>query len=1135
MQFVSTAIRLSIIFLLALAGAYWPAIGWAEAADTAGETAVAEEKSTDKLPLEATRQISFDTDEATWLSLDVAPDGQRLVLEILGDLYLLPRTGGTAEALTRGMAYDSQPRFSPDGKSIAFVSDRDGAYGLWKIPVEGGEPTKIADGGKRSELASPAWSPDGSHVIVSKTSWGLRTFELWAYHVDGGEGLQITKAKAAANTPANQRSNSLGAVYSPDGRYLYYARKVGGFAYNMTFPAWQIARRDLRLGSEDILTQAQGSAIRPQLSPDGELLVYGTRYEQQTGLRIRNLRSGEDRWLVYPVQHDEQESRFTRDLLPGYAFAPDGRSVIYTEGGGIREVMVADGLVSQIPFTATVEQELGPHLYFPYRLGLGPVKARLLMGPAPSPDGRYIAFSAFTRLYVFDRERGESKVVSPEGVLAFHPTWSPDSREVAYVDWSTSGGHVWRVRANGRGGPKQVSEQKAFYTDPAWSPDGERIVTLRAGSYDRLYREADFGPVLGSDLVWFPARGGVAELILPSRGYGRPHFGPESDRIYLYMNAGGFSSANAGLVSVRYDGTDRRRHIAAKGPGIYFAEENVYAGDIRISPDGRHALISHANQLYVARLLNTYLQNVEVNLESPAVPLTRVTDVGADFFSWANSDEMFWSVGNQVYQRSLDSIAFSSDKESNGNGTGNGTGNGAGKDEQRDGNESVSKTEPLREADEAVITQAIEVYLPRYEPEGTLALVGATILPMEKDDDRIEDGTVLIENDRIVAVGTRAEIVVPETAERLDMTGHFIVPGYVDTHAHFRPLRRILDTANWAFLANLAYGVTTGLDVQPSTTDILAYEDLIDAGLMIGPRALSTGPGVFSNNDFRSAEHAEAVLRRYRDHYGVRNLKAYLTGNRQQRQWVAQASAKLEMMPTTEGGLDMMMNMTHAIDGFSGNEHNFPVLDLYRDTVELVAQSGMSYTPTLLVTYGGPFAENYFYTRENPHRDPKLRRFTPANAIASRTLRTQWFLEEEFVFPKVAAQAAKIIRAGGRVGVGAHGQLQGLGYHWELWALASGGLTPREALTAATRHGAEIIGVAQDIGTVSAGKLADLVILDEDPLEDIRHSAAIAFVVKNGEVFEGETLNKVWPEQVPLPQQWWWNRGPETPAAAQSR
>ena len=397
---------------------------------------------------------------------------------------------------------------------------------------------------------------------------------------------------------------------------------------------------------------------------------------------------------------------------------------------------------------------------------------------------------------------------------------------------------------------------------------------------------------------------------------------------------------------------------------------------------------------------------------------------------------------------------------------------------------------------------------------------------MEEGAAPIADGVVLIEEDRIDAVGAAGDIAVPDDATVIDLAGKTIAPGYVDTHAHFRPLRRVLDTSNAAFLANLAYGVTAGLDVQPSTTDILAYEDLIDAGYMIGPRALSTGPGIFVNNEFSSAEHAEAVLRRYREHYRVRNLKAYISGNRKQRHWLAQAARKLKLMPTTEGALDMKLDMTHAIDGFSGNEHNFPVVDLYEDTVQLVARSGMSYTPTLLVAYGGPWGENWFYSRESPHDDEKLRRFTPMPVLASRTLRRSWFHEREYHFSRVAAQAAKIVRAGGRVGVGSHGQLQGLGYHWELWALASGGLTNKEALTAATRHGAEIIGIAEDIGTIAPGKLADLVVLNSDPLENIRNTADLALVVKGGEAFDAATLDQIWPEQVKLPDQWWWDMAP---------
>jgi Tol biopolymer transport system component len=1088
------------------------------------------------LPLEPERSVAFTTTEATWLSLDVSPDGRSLVLEILGDLYLLPVAGGEARRITQGLAFDSQPRFSPSGDRLVFVSDRDGKENLWLLDLtqlnteSATEPVKLTKGGKQVHFASPDWSPDGKHVVTSRTTWGLGTFELWAYHVKGGKGLRLTEAKASKETPTASRDNALGAVYSRDGRYLYYANKNGGFGYNLRSFPWQVARRDLRTGSVDILTQALGGALRPALSPDGRWLVYGTRHEQQTGLRIRDLHNGADRWLAYPVEHDEQESRFTRDLLPGYAFTPDSRAVIYSHQGGIRQVDVESGTTSEIPFSAAVEQQLGPRLYFPYRLGLGPVKARLIQDPELSPEGSRLAFSAFTRLYVYDLRSGRVRAVSPPGMKAFHPTWSPDGSRLAFVSWTSKGGHIWRM--DGKGGRlKQLSEAAGYYTDPAWSPDGKRIVALRASSYERLYRESDFGAPVGSDLVWLPAGGGAARLIIPSRGLSTPHFSHDPERVYLYLSAGIFPrSGNSGLVSIRYDGTDRRNVLVAKGPGVYFAEEIVPATDIRLSPDGEHALIQHANQLYVAALLNTHLQDVSVDLDAPVLPLARVTDVGADYFGWGTDGDasvIYWSVGHQLYQRPLAAIEFQSEEDS-----------GVDKDSDAKTDQppgpyadatldavEAKASEQLAEQHDSAVSFPIEVYLPRHEPEGTVVLTGGTVITMQPHEAPLADALVVVRGGRITYVGSRENAEIPAGAAEFDISGQFVVPGYIDTHAHYRPLRRVLDTDNWGFLASLAYGVTTGLDVQPSTTDVLAYQDLIDAGLMLGPRALSTGPGIFSNNSFRSLEHTQAVLRRYRDHYGVRNLKAYIAGNRQQRQWVVQAAKALKLMPTTEGALDLKLDMTHVLDGFSGNEHNFPVLGLYSDTVELVAASQIAYTPTLLVNYGGPSAEGYFYTRESPHNDAKLRRFTPANVIAQRSLRNVWYADQEYTFPRFAEHAARILRKGGRVGVGSHGQLQGLGYHWELWALARG-LSNAEALTVATRGGAEIIGVAQDLGTISPGKLADLLVLRSNPLVDIRNSADIRFVMKNGELFEADSMDMLWPQAKPLPDQWWWDQAP---------
>jgi hypothetical protein len=296
---------------------------------------------------------------------------------------------------------------------------------------------------------------------------------------------------------------------------------------------------------------------------------------------------------------------------------------------------------------------------------------------------------------------------------------------------------------------------------------------------------------------------------------------------------------------------------------------------------------------------------------------------------------------------------------------------------------------------------------------------------------------------------------------------------------------------------------------------------MVEMGSILGPRAHSTGPGIFSDNAFKSAKEAKNVLRRYRDHYRTRNLKSYLVGNRKQRQYVTEAARELQMMPTTEGALDLKLDLTHLADGFTGSEHALPIVPLYEDVVEAFARGGTGYTPTLLVSYGGPFAENYFYTTEEVHDDAKLNRFVPPEVLDQNTRRVKWFRKDEHVFPRLAEQAAKIVRAGGRVGVGSHGQLQGLGYHWELRALAEGGLTPHEVLRAATLHGAEIVGFAQDVGSLEAGKKADLVVLDQNPLTDIRNTNTIRYVVKNGEMFAGDTLEQLWPEKKAAPKLWW--------------
>ena len=1087
------------------------------------------------LPLAPSRPLKFTTEEGTWLSVDVSPDGRTLVFDLLGDLYTMPVAGGAATRITSGMAFDAQPRFSPDGARLVFVSDRDGSDNVWTVAADGRDARQVTRV-ERTQFLSPAWTPDGKYIVVSRNASLFGSlYALYLYNKDGGTGVRMVggappAGQGAAPAPAGPGGaatpNFVGAAFGPDARYVYAASRNGGAAgYNQTGFDWQVTVYDRETGQTSARTGAPGGAFKPVLTRDGRWLIYGTREDTATSLRIRDLQTGDERWLRRNVQRDDMESRFSRDILPNMAVTPDSKALIATWGGKLWRVAIPTGEATPIPFRADVDLQLGALSKFAYGVNDSTLTVSQIRNARPSPDGRRLAFTALDKLWVMDLPSGAPRRLTRTGraVGEHMPAWSPDGRFVAYVTWGDEGGHVHRVRADGAGQPERLTPQAAFYSDLAYTPDGRRLVAYRG---PRQARQEE-GFLYGRELVWLPSAGGAPTAIAPIANGGLPHFTrTDSERVYL-------TQGQQGLVSMRLDGTDRKQHLRVTGyvDLRQATPQPTPASEILLSPDGDRALVQAGNNVYVVDVPVVGGAAPTVSVVNPAqapVPVRRLTRIGGDFAGWRPDGRgVFYSIGRSYFAYDLargDSLVRDS--------TARADSLRAGARTAAQAADSAARAAAARPAYEPQRVD-VAITVAKDRPEGTVVLRNAKLVTMRGAtmDEVIARGDVLVRGNRIAAVGPAGSLQVPAGTREIDVAGKTVVPGFVDTHAHLRPPFGVHKSQVWEYLANLAYGVTTTRDPQTGSTDVLSYGDLVESGEILGPRIYSTGPGVFWSDDIRSLNDARDVLRRYTEFYRTNTIKQYMVGDRKVRQWVVMAARELGLTPTLEAGLDFRKNLTEAIDGYAGTEHSYPIAPLAEDVVQLVAKSGIVYTPTLLVLYGGPWAENYWYQRHDVTTDAKLARFTPRHEIVQRGLRRPgWWAENQYAHPLIAAQAKKIVDAGGRVGVGSHGQLQGLGYHWEMWTLASGGMRPVDVLKAATVFGADAIGLARDLGTIEAGKLADLVVLDADPLADIKNTNTVRYVMKNGRLYDGNTLAEVWPRARPLDRPWW--AAEEQPAGA---
>ncbi len=1114
--------KIILLFLVLLIAA--PGTGKTAKSETKAKPDVAK-KINDPQP--NGRKVTFDVTEGTWMSIDISPDGTTLLFDLLGDIYTLPISGGTAKPISKGPALDMHPRYSPDGRTIAFGSDRGGMENLWLMDSDGTNPRSLVKD-KDTYVMSAAWTPDGKYLIARKEDGkraGIPPMELWMYHVQGGSGIKLTSYE--------EINNASGPVVSRDGRYVYFSARRVQFDYtpDLSSGLWQIMRYDRKTGDNVQLTSGVGGAARPAISPDGKTLFFLSRRDAQTVLVWRDLETGAEKILARGLSKDEQEGFTRSDLWPNYAVTQDGKSLIYSNHGKIEKLDLQSRQIAQIPFTVNVEQWIAPRVAWQEKIDMGPVQAHILRWTNQAPDARWITFDAFGRVWLQEIAAGKTvgeprRLMKDDSTLPkreYAPAFSPDGKWIAYVTWTdVEGGHVWKIAADASGSPQKLTRKPGHYANPEWSAKGDKISIIQGSGLEFRGRQPEEEQLF--EIRWLPAEGGVPQYVTTVRLGEAVRFHPQAfwntDGTRIYYRdpippAKPLEDPKTELVSIRLDGTDKKRHL--RFPAI---------ADIVPSPDEQWVAFTGRDNVYVTALPTAQTKEPpDVGLKEGAVPVWRLSNEAGGFVNWADGGKTItWMLGNDYHRLPIATAIEFAEKQRQ---------KAEEKDETADDKKKdteAAKQEEVRVPKSEAIP--LRVVLPRPAPEGMVVFRNARVITM-KGDEILEDVDVVVTNNRITFVGKSGQIVISEGSKVIDAAGKTIIPGFIDTHAHLHYSGlEIFPDLKWEYIANLAYGVTTVYDPSAPTYDVFSQAEMVEAGWMLGPRVFSSGMVLYGGQPYdifaevNNQEDARRQVKRMKA-YGARMIKVYQQPRREQRLWFAEACRELRMLLTAEGAGELFTDLSMAIDGYTAFEHALPI-ELRKDAVELLAKSKTHYTPTLLVAYGGPWGELYYWQTQNPHDDPKLNRFVPHLSLDAFGRRHPWINPEEYHFPIVAKGASEVLKAGGNISLGAHGQLQGLGVHWEVWAMAGEGatkdvsaMTPMEALRASTILAADKIGYAPDLGSIESGKLADFMVLDANPLEDIHNTVKIRWVVKNGEVYDAETMRQEWPQQRDLPHFFW--------------
>ena len=1013
------------------------------------------------------KTFNLNTDEGTWMNLDISPDGKTIVFDMLGDIYTMPVTGGKAKALRTGLAFEVQPRYSPDGTYISFTSDAEGGNNIWVMTADG-QNAKAITKEKYRLLNNAVWTPDGKSLVARKHYTSERSVgagEMWQYQLVGSAGLQITKRK-------NDQQDVNDPSISPDGRYLYYAEDMypgGFFQYNKdpNSQIYVIKQYDFTTGKTKTITGGPGGAARPIISRDGKNLAFVKRIREQTVLYIHDLATGEEKPIYFDLDKDQQEAWAVFGVYPYFSWMPNNRDLVFWSAGKIHSINIDSKVIKNIPFEIETSIKLTETHQVKRKAFTENFSSKMIKDVKTSPNGNTIIFTSLGHIYKKTLPNGIPTRISNLSDFEADPSFSPDGKSVLFVTWNDENlGAIYSIKLDGSG-LKKLTKQKGIYRTPVYDGSGSKIAYKKeSGNGDQGF---DFTKMTG--IYTMNYTGSYPKRISESGEF--PQFSEDNKRVFFQTGGAFFGNLTKKLKSVDLSGNDEKSHFTSK-----------LANRIVPSPDNKWVAIIHLHKIYIAPFIQNG-QEINLDIKTKSFHVESLSEEAGIDIHWGTSNKkVHWILGGEYFTKNLIDNT---------------------KDPFAKTNIDSSKAAPIK----------INLEVKSDVPEGIIAFTNARLITMNGDK-VIEEGTIIINQNKIDTIGTSEKIVIPEGAKVYDMKGKTIMPGIVDVHAHVGAFRNGLSTQkHWQFYANLAFGVTTSHDPSVHTKAAFTLEELQKSGQTVGPRLFSTGFILYgAEGDFKAVvnnlEDARFAIERTKA-FGAKSVKSYNQPRREQRQQIMQAAKELGVNVVPEGGSNFYSNMSMIFDGHTGIEHNIPVNPVYKDVLSLWGNSKTGYTPTLIVNYGGMNGEMFFYEESNVWENETLLKYTPRYVIDTRSrhrikIPAKEYQNGHILTSKTVTDLSKV---GVKVNLGAHGQLQGLGAHWELWMLQQGGMSNLEALKAATINGAEYIGVGDELGSLEVGKLADLIVLSENPLENIRHTNTVTHTMINGRLYDITTMNEI--------------------------